>query len=339
MFATALPGLGPLLAAELDSVDGLTVRDLGFDSRSDLVLFDAKPAALRHVTRLRIAEDVFVEVGRTLRSSGDRPEWIAGRIWRPERIGRALQTRSTIAHTPSKKTTYRVIVRVLQERSFLRVNLRREFAKAVARDQPYWRVADPAQLEIWVTEYQAGKLVAGFRATDVRMRQHDGRAEERMGALRPTMAAAMVHLAGEPQGVLLDPCCGSGTILAEANEAGWQPRGSDIDPEAVRITRVNAPDAAIDEGDARDLKLTDRSVGACVSNLPFGQQYGVQGDMDEWLRSVLTEMARVTRQGGRVVLLAPSIPRALVPKSMRMSGRHPVRLLGTRTTIWVFDRI
>jgi hypothetical protein len=39
-----------------------------------------------------------------------------------------------------------------------------------------------------------------------------------------------------------------------------------------------------------------------------------------------------------VVLLAPQIPRAAVPAALRLRERHPLRLLGTRTTIWAFDR-
>ena len=76
-----------------------------------------------------------------------------------------------------------------------------------------------------------------------------------------------------------------------------------------------------------------------MSNLPFGQQYSVQGDMHTWLRSVLGEMARVTRPpSGRVVLLVPQLPRAVVPGSLRLRDRFRIRLLGTATTIWVFDR-
>jgi tRNA G10 N-methylase Trm11 len=86
------------------------------------------------------------------------------------------------------------------------------------------------------------------------------------------------------------------------------------------------------------LELADQSVAACVSNLPFGRQYRVQGDAAAWLRSVLGEMARVTHPGGRVVLLVPQLPRAVVPGTLPLQDRFRIRMLGTATSVWVFDR-
>jgi 23S rRNA G2445 N2-methylase RlmL len=322
-FALAVPGLAPLLAAELAAVPGVRVQDQGYDGRSDVVLFTAEPSAFRRLLAARLAEDVFVEVGRTLRAEGDRPHWIAGRLWRRERAGRALAVRAQLGRPVGARTTFRVIARVLRERSFLRTDLRRRITEAVQRQQPSWRVAEPSDVELWVVEYRPGRILAGVRISDVRMRQHDGRAAERPGALRPTVAAAMVRLAGEPPGILLDPCCGSGTILAEAAEVGWLARGVDIDPAAIRAARQNAPGAQVNLGDARRLELGDQSVDACVSNLPFGQQYEVQGGMEGWLRAVLGELNRVTRPGGRVVVLAPSLPASVVPPTMRRATRLP----------------
>jgi tRNA G10 N-methylase Trm11 len=155
----------------------------------------------------------------------------------------------------------------------------------------------------------------------------------------------------------VDPCCGSGTILAEALAVGWQVRGTDIDPAAVATARHNVPEASIEQGDARTIGLADGSVSACVSNLPFGQQYtvdttlirsgglpcGAEAEsgsmlMDRWLRDVIGEMVRVTVQRGRIALLAPSIPRTLLPPQVSLIERHPLRLLGTKTTLWVYTR-
>lgn len=320
---------------------GVRVEDTGCDGRADVVLCTAGDAALRHVLATRLAEDILVEVGRTLRSDGDRAPWIAGRLWRPERVRRALAARAQMtrpARPVTKRATFRVIARVLSERSFLRTDLRRQLADAIQRQQPRWRLADPAGIEVWVVEYQPGKIVAGLRVSDARMRQHDGRDTERGGALRPTVAAAMAQLAGQPEGILLDPCCGSGTILVEAAKAGWRAEGIDIDPGAVRIARRNAPRAEVRQGDVRHLLYGDCSVRACVANLPFGRQYAVQQDMNEWLSGALSEMARVTQPGGRIVLLAPGVPRGSVPASLKLTNRIPVRLLGRNTAIWAYDR-
>jgi 23S rRNA G2445 N2-methylase RlmL len=339
MFATTVPGVASIASRELARRAGITVHDAGFDGRSDLLLFEASRDARRDVLDLGLTEDVFVEVGRTFRADGDRPGWISGRIWRPERVQRALSVWAEQRGPLTASITFRVVVRVLQERSFLRTELRRSLKETIHKDRPRWRDGDPAGLEVWLSEYAPGRLVAGLRLSGAQMRQHDGRPAERAGALRPTVANAIVRLAGAACGVLVDPCCGSGTILREALAAGWTAAsGFDIDPQAVRAARHNVPDAEIRQGDARTLDLPDGSAGACVSNLPFGRQYTLPGDAAGWLAAVLGTMARITRPGGRVVLLAPEIPRSAVPERLRPRERFPIRLLGVRTAIWVYDR-
>lgn len=66
--------------------------------------------------------------------------------------------------------------------------------------------------------------------------------EAKVGMLPPKLARMMVNLAQVPDGgVLLDPFCGSGTILMEAALATQAGKilGSDIDPRQIKDTNAN----------------------------------------------------------------------------------------------------
>jgi tRNA G10 N-methylase Trm11 len=234
--------------------------------------------------------------------------------------------------------TVRAVTRVADEHRFKRTELRDFVLRAIAAERPRWRTADPAEIEIWVLEYQRTHFISGLRLSDKSMRQRgEGRTIERHGALRPVIAAAMVHLAGGKPGLLLDPCCGTGTILSEALSAGWDVSGSDIDPEAVLIARANVPEATGHQADALKLPHANASFDAVVSNLPFGKQFRVETDARRWHSRALTEATRVTRPGGRVVFLVPP-PMPKDPAGLTLTEIHPIRVLGTPAKIWVYTR-
>jgi SAM-dependent methyltransferase len=336
MFATVVPGTAALVTSDLEGRPGVHVTDAG----SDLVLFDVDRGRREGLGALRTIEDLFVEVGRTERSTSDSLAGIASRMWRPEGVEKALSAWSAEVRPLSRAMTYRVTARALDGHSVLQAELRRGLTRIIARDKPRWTAAaGPAQIEVWAGEYQPRRLVAGLRLTDASRRPPGGRAAERSGALRPAVAAMMVGFAGEPRGVLLDPCCAAGTILGEALAAGWPDvQGTDIDPDAVEITRRNVPRAGVIQGDARSIGLPDESVAAVVSSLPSGPRFEVQGSIRTWMSGVLREITRVTGSGGRVVLLAPVVPVSVMPRELRVTRQEPIRLLGTKTTLWICDR-
>ncbi len=334
-FATTLPGLGSLLRQELDAhPDHLPADEPGHDGRSDIVFFRMRRGARPDFSELRLAEDVFVELARSERRP---PRVLANTLVTKADLERGLSVWTRFAGHLTSSMSYRVIARVVDECRFKRTELRDAVTRTVGVNRPRWRVEDPADLELWVLEYQRARFVAGLRLSDKRMRQHGaGRVTERRGALRPVVAAAMVRLAGTTPGRLLDPCCGSGTVLQEALATGWEAVGSDIDPDAVIIARDNAPRASVDRADVLQLPHDDASFDAVMSNLPFGQQFQVD-DPARWVRRALREMARVTRPGGRVVVLVPPpLPRGL--NGLQPIGSYPLQLLGVSTRIWAFDR-
>jgi 23S rRNA G2445 N2-methylase RlmL len=336
LFATTLPGLGDLLRDEITTHPSLDpVGEPGFDGRADIVFFRQRRGAQFRLDDLRLAEDVFAEVGEARTGPPGR---VAAEAITRTGLDHALSTRARFGQPPRAAMTIRAITRVTDEQRFKRTELRDAVMRAISAERPRWRTADPADLEIWVLEHHKAHFTSGLRLSDKKMRQRgEGRAFERHGALRPVIAAAMIHLAGNKPGRLLDPCCGTGTILSEALAVGWDAAGSDIDPEAVAIARANVPEAVIEQADALQLTHASGSFDAVVSNLPFGKQFRVDTDHKRWVSRALRELARVTRPGGHVIVLLPQ-PAPKDHAGLKLVDSHPVRVLGTPARIWVYAR-
>ena len=234
---------------------------------------------------------------------------------------------------------FRVVTRVLDERGYNRTTLREAVTRRVLALLPTWRAEpDDSAVELWFLQTAPMAYRVGIRVGPLGSRSGSGRAVERVGALRPAAAAAMVHLAElPPRGVLLDPCCGAGTILEEARAVGWQVAGGDIDHAAVDAATANTR-AAVAVLDARRLPMADDAVRAVVTNLPFGSQYRVQGLPVAWYRRVLSEAGRVASTV--IVLAAPTKPyrQALGRLPVVLRARHDIVLLGKATTIWALER-
>jgi Methyltransferase domain len=341
MFATCAQGVGRLLRRELAAADGIDVTGSGFDGQSDMVFFAADRAGRAHALRSRLAEDVFAEIGRASRAAGAGPAAVASMAWQSAAAERALSVWAQEIRPLSGSMKCRVSVRVRAQTRLRRSDLRRAMAAVIARDKPRWTFADEAQLEAQLSEWHDGQYVAGLRISAATA-QRTGRSAELSGPLPATVAAAMVQLAGDatagsprsPGRILLDPCCGAGTILAEAAAAGWTAEGTDIDAAAVEAASRAATGVPVQLGDARELLLADDCVSACVSWLP-GQALGSWPD---WVGAVLAELSRVTRSGGRVVLLAPDLPQASIPAALRLRKQLPIQLPGAKQSIWVFHR-
>lgn len=126
----------------------------------------------------------------------------------------------------------------------------------------------------------------------------------------PVVAAVMVRLAKiEPGQVVLDPCCGAGTLLVTAGQMAdpdvllgvdLRDRWAMASQENLAARRV--PGMAL-MADATALPLPDGSVDRVVANLPFGKRIGSHADNQRLYPAVLRELRRLLRPKGRAVLL------------------------------------
>lgn len=139
------------------------------------------------------------------------------------------------------------------------------------------------------------------------------------GALNAAVAHAMALLARPaPDDYFLNLACGSGTLLIERAAAGivtpaGRLIGCDNNEEALRCARENiaasgnAGRIQVHPWDARALPLADGSVNVVCSDLPFGLDVGSHDENVALYPEILREAARVTRSGGRAVVLTHEI--------------------------------
>jgi 23S rRNA G2445 N2-methylase RlmL len=160
------------------------------------------------------------------------------------------------------------------------------------------------------------------------------------GTLHPPLAAAMVALAGVgPGDVVLDPCCGAGTLAIEAAGAGAAAFGADLDPAAVAAAARNGRAAGVRwlRADAGALPVAAGSVRCALLNPPWGRRVAPAGTLARRPELLGREVRRVLAPGATAVALVPDVPGAGVP-GLRVRRRIPVALAGARLVVLVSTR-
>lgn len=130
------------------------------------------------------------------------------------------------------------------------------------------------------------------------VKYRESRESEREGSLPPPVASAMAFAATpRDQEVVLDPCCGSGTLLAEFHAYSPEAKliGMDIDPKAVKVAEQNLKQtsAKLETHDSRATGLEAQSITLTLSNLPFGKQFGEKEKNLSLYTDLLKESVRI----------------------------------------------
>ncbi len=134
-------------------------------------------------------------------------------------------------------------------------------------------------------------------------------------ASHPTVAAALARVAGvRDDDVVWDPFVGSGAELVERGLLGPARSlfGSDIDPRALEVARMNLAaaqlDARLEQQDA--LGPAPRDVTLIISNPPMGRRASRAAGLDEQLDRFVAHAAAALVPRGRLVWMAPWPQRA-----------------------------
>jgi len=145
----------------------------------------------------------------------------------------------------------------------------------------------------WRVSIIDGEAIVGLRWSARPLHRRAYRLATVPGALHPPVAAAMAAISGVRRGVLLDPYCGSGTILIEAGLRAPLLRlvGLDLDPAALSAAAGNAGRAAVDVAllrcDSARPPVAAGSASVILANPPWGNQVRTGGQLSgqrSWAR-------------------------------------------------------
>lgn len=340
LYAMVQPGLEPVAADEI-------TRDLGGEVKKTsrgVVVFKL-PAVTPDVLKLRTTEDVFLLAWGTDSLTYRPPDLANIRKWTANRPDwpQLFKLHHAVRPKTKGKPTFHLVCQMQGEHGYKRHDAKDAFVEGLAGKIPAgWYVADEdnAWFEVWLT-IRGQVAVCGVRLSDRTMRHRTYKTEHVLASLRPTVAAAMVRLAGVAPGMtVLDPMCGAGTIVAEAVELAEQRRyvnttvlGGDNDPNAVFVSKENLlnagrPGVEVRRWDATELPLRKSSVDRIVSNPPFGKQLSTPDQIGPLYEAMAREYDRVLRPGGRAVFVVSE--QDVLGDALKRVGWSPARLLKVR---------
>lgn len=131
-------------------------------------------------------------------------------------------------------------------------------------------------------------------------------------SLNPAIAYALNHLAGlDEKDRILDPCCGTGTILIERQLL--KPAicvGVDINPKYLDMAKENMKAAGVEielkHGDITTKKFPNNYFTKIISNLPYGIHSGSREKNKELYKFLADKAINWLKVGGKAVFLTNS---------------------------------
>jgi len=148
--------------------------------------------------------------------------------------------------------------------------------------------------------------------------------------LRPKLARLLVNLSrAKEKELLLDPFCGTSSVLIEAAVIGTKIAGNDIDEDMILASKRNLKFYKIHgfrlvEGDALKLEKNFRknSVDAMATDPPYGRSSRIGAkNIVELYTGFLKSALNVLKKGRYLVLLYPHYIKFKIPKAFKTADR------------------
>ncbi len=294
-------------------IDVPTVNDAPFDLRSYARVEVAAPpdAALELAYEMKSVHHVLA------------PLYTFGL---PDTAEAALRTIRTTVETltvdpMATAGTFRVTTVRRGEHDFTSIDVQREAGAAL--EAHYGTTVDLEDYDVEVrVDVHEDRCLVSVQHTHEALSRRQARLFQPRAALKPNVAYALLRLAhldaaassdAAPPELVLDPFCGSGTILWEAG-ALWPKAtlvGNDWNDETMAGARQNAEAQGLTDRVTlhnRDVwylaeTMGDQRADVIVTNPPFGVRLASSMDFRPFYRRVLEQCHEVLRPNGRVVIL------------------------------------
>ncbi len=336
IFVLTTRGLEAISADEIAALPDVTVTSTSYRR------INAEcTGALAPLLDLRTVDDVYLKVGSWEDVLHTRDMLAQFNAWSDHlELAQAAANINTVRPIP-EKPLFSVSVSFLGKRNYNADEVKVSIADSVTFTHGWEYTADDRNANLNIRVFiEHEQAIVGVRLGQHAQHERLYKMVERPGALEPTVASAMLRLVDVQAGHrLLDPCCGSGTILIEAALMGAVVHGGDNDSEAIKATRENMKDAAVqgtvEQWDARVLPLRDGSVRRVVTNLPWGRQTSVNEELGSFYQQVCWELERIVSNKGRIAILT-SVPHLLQFNYLQPLQSIEISLFGQNPTISVY---
>jgi len=338
IFVLTTRGLETISADEIAALPDITVSSTSYRR------INAEcSGSLALLLNLRTVDDVYLTVGSWEDVLHTRDMLAQFNAWSDHlEVTQAAAQINSVRPIP-EKPKFSVSVSFIGKRNYTADEVKVSIADSITFNHGWAYTPDDRDANLNIRVFiEHEQAIVGVRLGTHAQHERLYKMVERPGALKPTVAAAMLRLVDVQAGQrLLDPCCGSGTILIEAALMGAAVQGGDNDPDAINATRQNMKDAAVqgevEQWDARVLPLRDSSVRRIVTNLPWGRQTVVNEELGSFYQQVCSELERIIHEEGRVAILT-SVPHLLQFNYLQPVQTLEISLFGQNPIISVFGR-
>lgn len=171
-----------------------------------------------------------------------------------------------------------------------------------------------------------GVLLLRPRGDRLRLRSKRYKVYKHPASLTPEDAKLLLNLSG-CRGTVVDPFCGSGSIVVEACLSGLEAVGLDIDPRAASGALRNLVHFSCDArghvvvGDACIPPFRRGAFSGVVTNPPYGRSAQLQSSSGSEVHECLMRVVLDTvKERGSIAYIVPSNPMAAGELSLRVHG-------------------